>query len=74
MAKIRENIRLGVEPRSLAAIRQTNKRKLEEEAKAQRQREKGAMTFSDFWEAEYCPVAKQRNVLKQWLVSSYKSS
>ena len=58
LAKIRENIRLGVEPRSLAAIRQTNERKLEEEAKAQRQRKKEAMTFSDFWEAEYCPVAK----------------
>ena len=58
LAKIRENIRKGIAPQSLAAIRRQNEQQAEEEAKALRLQEKAAITFSDFWDSEYFPEAK----------------
>lgn len=58
LATIRENIRKGVEPRSIAAIRMLNEQQAEEEARALRLQEKAAVTFSDFWESDYLPEAK----------------
>lgn len=57
LSVIRENIRQGVEPRSLKAIRDANKAAEEEKAKARRRKEKEAITVSDFWESVYLPSA-----------------
>ena len=59
LATIRENIRKGLEPQSIAAMRRQNEQQAEEEAKAHRLKEKAAMTFSDFWDSSYYPEAKQ---------------
>jgi len=58
LSTIRENIRLGVEPRTLAAMRQANKMQEEEKAKARRRAEKEAITVSEFWKSTYLPIAE----------------
>ena len=58
LATIRENIRKGSGPCSIAAIRLQNEKLAEEEARALRLQEKAAVTFSDFWDSEYYPEAK----------------
>ncbi len=55
---IRDNIRLGVEPQSLAAMRLANQAEEEEKAKARRRKEKEAITVADFWETVYLPSAE----------------
>ena len=58
LSAIRENIRLGIEPRSIAAMRLANQAKEEEKAKARRRQEKEAITVSEFWESTYLPTAE----------------
>lgn len=58
LSTIRENIRTGTGPCSMAEIRQTNQHRKEEEIKARRRKEKESITFSDFWDAEYLPAAE----------------
>lgn len=53
---IRANIRLGVEPRSLAALRQGNEAKQEEERAAERRAQQLSVTLDEFWQATYLPV------------------
>lgn len=55
---IRDNIRLGVEPQSLAAMRLANQAKEEENAKARRHKEKEAVTMAEFWKSTYLPTAE----------------
>ena len=58
LSAIRENIRQGVEPRSLKAMREANHAVEEEKAKARRRKEKESITVSDFWETVYLPSAE----------------
>ena len=55
---IRDNIRLGVEPRSIAAMNQVNRQQEAEAEKARRLKEKEQITFSEFWQSEYLPAAE----------------
>ena len=57
LSTIRENIRLGMEPRSIAAMRLANEYQLMEKEKERQQQEKEQMTLADFWESEYLPSA-----------------
>lgn len=58
LSVIRENMRLGREPCSIAAMRQANESKRVEDEKAQRRTEKEQVTLADFWEAEYFLAAQ----------------
>lgn len=58
LSTIRENIRQGFGPQSIAAMREAGEEKTREEAKARRSKEIEDTTVSDFWEAEYLPVAE----------------
>jgi integrase len=58
LSTIRDNIRLGVEPRSIAAMRQANVQLAKEAEKTRRQKERDQITFSDFWQSEYLPAAE----------------
>ncbi len=55
---IRENIRLGVEPRSIAAMRLANEEEHKEADKKRRLNQKAQVTFAEFWESDYLPVAE----------------
>jgi len=73
---IRDNIRLGVEPRSIAAMRQANVQLAKEAEKARRQKEREQITFSDFWQSEYFPMAeatKKATTMEseRWLYSKW---
>jgi integrase len=58
LSTLRENIRLGIEPQTLAAMRLANKVEEEEKVKARRRKEKEALTFAEFWESTYLPSAE----------------
>lgn len=58
LSTLRENIRQGVEPSSLAAMRLANQAEEEEKAKVRRRKEKEAVTFSEFWKSTYLPNAE----------------
>ena len=58
LTTLRENIRLGVGPQTLAALNLANRAKKEEEAKALRLKEKESLTFAEFWHATYLPSAE----------------
>ena len=58
LSDIRDNIRLGMEPRSIAAMRLENEQRTEEKRRAQRRAEQDAITFADFWNTEYLPAAE----------------
>lgn len=64
LSAIRDNIRLGVEPRSIAAMRNMNEAQRKEEAKVQRRKEKEQLTFSEFWDTEYLPAAEATKTLR----------
>ena len=55
---IRENIRLGTGPRSIADMRQEYERLHKEAIQAQQEHEKVTMTVSDFWNNTYFPAAE----------------
>ena len=55
---IRENIRLGTGPQSIADMRHVNEDQALEEARAKRSKEIERITFSDFWESTYLPTAQ----------------
>ena len=75
LSTIRENIRLGVEPRSVAAMRFANERKEEEENRVRLRVEKESFTFAEFWEAEYQPGAETTKTPKslQTEIGFYKN-
>jgi integrase len=55
---IRENIKLGREPQSVAATRQAGEAKDREEAWARREKDiEHTTTFADFWDSTYLPTA-----------------
>ena len=58
LSTIRENIRTGEGPRSVAEMRKAREFKEAVARKEQRQKERAALTFSDFWEEHYLPIAK----------------
>lgn len=58
LSTLRENIRLGIEPQTLAALNLSNQAEEEEKAKTRRREEKEAVTFAEFWEATYLPSAE----------------
>jgi Site-specific recombinase XerD len=58
LSTIRESIRQGAGPQSIAAMRQAGEEKTREDAKARRRKEIEDVTLSDFWEAEYLPAAE----------------
>lgn len=64
LSTIRDNIRLGIEPRSLAAWRQANEELAKENLKARRRKEKEQVTFSEFWESDYLPGAEATKTAK----------
>jgi integrase len=57
LSSIRENIKAGTGPKSLAETRAVNEAQAAAAAKEIRAKIKGATTFADFWEKEYWPVA-----------------
>ena len=64
LSTIRDNIRLGVEPRSIAAMREENERRTEEKRQAQRKEKQDAITFATFWETEYLPTTETSKTLR----------
>lgn len=58
LSTIRDNIRLGVEPRSLKTMRLFNQAEEEEKAKARQRKAKEAVTVAEFWESTYFPNAE----------------
>ena len=64
LSTIRDNIRLGVEPRSLAAMKQANDQKTKEAEKIRLRKEKDATTVSEFWESSYLPSAEATKATK----------
>jgi integrase len=58
LSVIRENIRSGIGPQSIAATRDANTQQAEEEEKARRLKERSQITFSEFWQSEYLPAAE----------------
>lgn len=58
LSEIRENIKKGSGPKSIADMRRENEEQAEREATARRLKEKNEITFADFWEAEYLPAAR----------------
>lgn len=74
LTTIRDNIRLGAGPQSLAAMRDANQaaeeahRAAEEEKAMARQQEiKAAITVADFWESTYFPIAEATKAQKTFL-------
>ena len=57
LAMIRENIRKGVEPRSIAVLRRLNEQQIEEDAKSLLIQKNTTITFSNFWDSSYYPEA-----------------
>lgn len=57
LSVIRENIRLGVEPSSLAAIRLANEKKHDEDRREALKAQHENLTFNAFWHETYLPVA-----------------
>lgn len=78
---IRENIRTGEGPRTLAEMRQAREFKEELARKERRQKERAALTFSDFWEEQYLPIAKatksaksiktEEGLYKNWIAPAF---
>ncbi len=58
LSQIRENIRKGVEPQSIAAMRRENEERVKEAEMLRRSKEYERITFSDFWKTEYLPSAE----------------
>jgi len=58
LSTLRENIRLGVEPQTLAALNLANRAEEEEKVKGLRRKEKEALTFSEFWHSTYYPSSE----------------
>lgn len=57
LSVIRDNIRLGIEPSSLAAIREANEKKQEEERQADNKLQQAGITLDAFWQMTYLPTA-----------------
>lgn len=74
---IRENIKNGTGPKSLAGIREANELKTAAAEKEQRAKAKAEITFSEFWERDYLPAAEasrtprtmetERGYYKKWI-------
>jgi len=64
LSEIRDNIRKGVEPQSLASMKRLNEDRLLEEELARRDKEYARITFSKFWETEYLSTAEATKTLR----------
>lgn len=76
LSTIRENIRLGVEPSSLRAMRLGNEQKKEEEKQAKQVKQKELVTLSEFWANDYLPTSaatKKASTIEseKWLYSKW---
>lgn len=58
LSAIRDNIKNGTGPKSLAAMREENEMKTAVAEKEQRAKAKAGVTFSDFWKSDYLPAAE----------------
>lgn len=58
LSAIRDNIKQGTGPKSLAEMREANERQAAQAEKEQRAKAKKGVTFSEFWDTEYFPVAE----------------
>ena len=58
LAAIRENIKSGKGPKSLAAMREENELKSAVIEKEKRASANAGVTFSDFWKDDYLPAAE----------------
>ncbi|MDR2075606.1 MAG: hypothetical protein LBP61_01540, partial [Desulfovibrio sp.] len=58
LSAIRDNIKKGTGPKSLSGIREENERQAAAAEKEQRAKEKDEVTFSEFWEKDYLPLAE----------------
>ncbi len=77
LAAIRENIKAGTGPKSLAAMREENEVKAALLEKEERAKTKAGITFADFWESDYLPAAEasrtsrtmetERGYYKKWI-------
>ena len=77
LSAIRDNIKKGAGPKSLAGIREENERHAAVAEKEQRAKAKGEVTFSEFWEKDYLPLAEatrtprtmetERGYYKKWI-------
>ena len=64
LSAIRDNIKKGTGPKSLAGIREENERQAAAAEKEQRAKSKVEVTFSEFWEKDYFPVAEATRTLR----------
>ena len=77
LSAIRDNIKKGTGPKSLAAMREENERQTVASEKEQRAKAKAEVTFSEFWEKDYLPAAEatrtartmetERGYYKKWI-------
>ena len=58
LSAIRENIKNGIGPKSLAGMREENEQKTAIAEKEQHAKSKAGVTFSDFWKSDYLPTAE----------------
>jgi len=77
LSAIRENIKNGAGPKSLAEIREENEQQEAAIQAEKRDKGKAKITFSDFWESDYLPAAElnrtprsletERGYYKKWI-------
>lgn len=77
LSTIRQNIKKGSGPMSLAEIREENEEKAAALQEEKRNNEKAGVTFSDFWKSDYLPAAEinrtprtletERGYYKKWI-------
>lgn len=76
LSQIRENIRLGSGPTSLAGLKKTNEEKAQIEEQAKQEAEAKSVTFKQFWDNDYYPFActtKKPSTMnsERWLYSKW---
>ena len=67
LTEIKENIKMGKGPQSLAEMREANQEKERLEKETAQRRKLQAMTFSEFWNETYWPeseLSKKRNSVR----------
>ena len=77
LSTIRQNIKKGYGPMSLAEIRKGNEQKTAALQEEKRNKEKAGVTFADFWKSDYLPAAEvnrtprtletERGYYKKWI-------
>jgi integrase len=77
LSAIRDNIKKGAGPKSMAGMREENELKTALAEREQRAKAKAEVTFSDFWTSDYLPAAEtgrtprtletERGYYKKWI-------